>query len=236
MIGLRNFVFKFLYGFRGYPLKFADQTFQVDASLRRWNTECEHEVREAISTIVRPGDCFVDIGANFGMHTLVAASIAEKVFAFEPMPENARLLRRHLKLNGIEDRVVVEEAAVSNCVESVVTMNSPDKGFDVVASLNPTFDSFVEIEVANTRLDDYAAFLERPPDVIKIDVEGAELDVLHGGTRLFKEVKPTILLEVHPQVDEAQVMDLLKKFGYKANLLNEQREVGREFHLICESA
>lgn len=239
MIAVRDWLFEALNGFRGYPVRFGKDFYRLDASLRRWNTDGESAVREAIRNALSPGDWFADLGANFGLHTLPAADVvgpAGRVFAFEPMPRNAALLRRNLKLNRFAERVTVEEAAVSDGREPTLTLHASSAGLTMTASFEDSGNGGHRHEVRNLQLDDYTPFAERPPDVVKIDVEGAELKVLLGGRQLLTAAKPKLILEVHPNIEEDAALALLTEFGYSVRSLEGvEREEGREFHLFCEA-
>jgi FkbM family methyltransferase len=239
--GIRNLLFEALHGFRGYPVSFGEFCFRLDASLRRWDSDCETIVRETLVSLIQQGFWVADIGANFGMHALVAAEqVGEsgRVFAFEPMPKNANLLRRHADLNGFAACFVIEEAAVSNSVESMIEIMAPQDALAVTASLHWKVQGTVATQVRNLRLDDYAAFAERSPDLVKIDVEGAELDVLRGGERLLSRSHPILLLEVHPRQlasadsQPSEVESLLGDLGYQFAQL-QKVEGDREYHLLC---
>src|SRR6266853_1172718 len=69
---IKILLFRLRYGFRGVPITFQGRVLRLDESLRRWNPSAEREVQAVICQHLRPGDVFVDVGANFGMHALLA--------------------------------------------------------------------------------------------------------------------------------------------------------------------
>ena len=149
--------------------------------------------------MIRPGDVVLDIGANFGLHTLLAAHIigpAGRAFAFEPVPANLRLLRRNVRLNGFHDRVSIIPSAVSNSTQAQLPFSIPSGDLSVTAFLTTEGNGSSTRMVPNVRLDDYRNF-RRPARLIKIDVEGAELGVLKGAEELISSDRPVILAEVH---------------------------------------
>src|SRR5260370_32799126 len=107
---IKNLLFRLRYGFRGVPITFQGRVLRLDESLRRWNPSAEREVQAVICQHLRPGDVFVDVGANFGMHALLGASCVEStghVYAIEPVPFNYRLLERNIALNNFQTRVTI---------------------------------------------------------------------------------------------------------------------------------
>jgi len=162
----------------------------------------EHESKESdfILSSLPPGGVFVDVGANIGWHTLKAArhlGDGGKIYAFEPSPPNVVRLRRNLELNGITN-VVVEEVALSDKEETVQMASSRTRsGNATMADREAPTQSF---EVTCIRLDDYARKHSlRGMDVVKIDVEGAELLVLRGMNGILRGPHPPVLLcEVNP--------------------------------------
>jgi hypothetical protein len=116
---LKNLLFRILHGFRGYPKEIHGIPFRVDESLRRFENGGEETVQEILNTQLKQGDLYVDVGANYGLHAMLAAHyVGEtgRVFAFEPVPTNLRLLQRNLKLNGFQERSKVFPCALNSTV------------------------------------------------------------------------------------------------------------------------
>src|SRR5688572_16199782 len=133
----------------------------------------ELDTARLIKILLRPGDHFVDAGANLGYFTLLAAARvgpSGRVSAFEPHPLNRARLLEHLRDNDLEDRVRVYDVALSD-QEGVATMHMPppQSGNHGMASLFAAGDA---VEVKTARMDDMP--LGPLPKLIKIDVEGAE--------------------------------------------------------------
>ncbi|MBD2156181.1 FkbM family methyltransferase [Leptolyngbya sp. FACHB-16] len=244
---LRDSFFKLWYGFRGVPRTLGKHSVRFDESLRRWELEAEDVAIQAIQQYLHPGQVFVDVGANFGLHTLHAAKqVGEQgfVFAFEPVPSNLKLLRRNIALNGIEHQVLIVPSAVSNQTEATLSFHVPDEEIPVTASLS-TAEQSRSIQVANVRLDDYWEMVNRPIHLIKIDVEGAELEVLRGAENLLQRWRPHLLIEVHgfalpafgSSVEELQ--DFLTKLGYQEHRLESAHFSGKDYYqaiYLCQSA
>jgi FkbM family methyltransferase len=167
----------------------------------------------AFAKAVVQGAVVYDVGAHVGFYSLLASSRvgpSGKVYAFEPLDRNLRYLRLHVTLNNLQNCVILEEA-VCNRVgtlpfsaaawESSMGRLSPD-GEKLVPST--TLDSCIYGEKGFS-----------PPDIVKIDVEGAELEVLEGATRALTEFHPTIFLEVHGTQLHADCLAFLQAKGYQ---------------------
>jgi len=147
----------------------------------------EPGTRRVLSKLLVPGTTFVDVGAHIGLLTLAGAravGASGKVLAIEPVPLCFELLRRSLTINGLAERVEGKCQAVgahhAHCkffVRDVLGHSSLTRG---------EFAAGDEIEVSVTSLDELVRPGQRV-DLIKIDVEGAELEVLEGMTRIIAE-------------------------------------------------
>ena len=154
--------------------------------------EFEPGLRRLLERVLEPGMVFLDVGAHLGLHTLAAArrvGNSGHVFSFEPTPVTYKLLCQTLRLNGLDDCVTARRAAAGREDTTkplyVGTISSHNSLYPL-----PGAETTVEVEVV--QLDN-----ELPPgqhvDVAKIDVEGAELDVLYGMSRIIAE-NPGILI------------------------------------------
>jgi FkbM family methyltransferase len=151
-------------------------------------------VMDCCNTLLRPGDVFYDIGANAGVFALDFAKAVPNldVYAFEPQPTLARHLRLSVAENGF-DRVRLFEVLLGS---SEGTGSLYITSHAVHASTIPREHKFEQIKVPMRTLDALIRQNEvRPPDVIKIDVEGAELDVFKGASHLLHTYRPSIVFE-----------------------------------------
>lgn len=133
---------------------------------------------------LREGDLFVDVGANVGTYTVLASGVCRaKSWAFEPAPDTARHLRRNVEANGLQDLVVVHEAAVGPAESEVAftvglgTMNKVvnDSGAECRAVHQTTLDALIK---------------DHNPCMLKIDVEGYEEEALAGAKGTLR--KPSL--------------------------------------------
>jgi len=188
--------------------------------------EREERLLEVVSS--RHLRCVFDIGAHLGLHTLFYAAIADQVVAFEPAPRNYARLVENLGLNG---RTNVSTWNVALSDRSAV-LDFLDNGISQTGTLLTNAQharSFKKIRVRAYRLDD----LDLPaPDLMKIDCEGAELQVLRGAAETLRKHRPIVHLEVHPRlgVSEAEVQEFLHSAGYTI----QSRQKGDEMHYLCD--
>jgi len=134
---------------------------------------------------------FYDIGACVGSYSLMAAARGATVVAFEPLRENIRGLVRNVNLNGLEDKITIVEAAVSSEPAKMHVHPDMPAGYGL-GSLVELEGKTEEVEVMTTSLDD-AVKLYGQPTHIKVDVEGAEIQVFSGGRETFKHVQSVIV-------------------------------------------
>jgi FkbM family methyltransferase len=192
----------------------------------------EAEEVQFARSVLRPGDTAVDVGAHIGFFTmLMAAAVGEtgRVYAFEPFDANADLLERSLTENRFESRVVFQRAAVGAAAGSATLtfpMESLNSGGayllrDGTAPLAGNQKKAVPL-VALDALD-----IRRPVRFIKMDVEGAEPQVIRGAALILKQDRPVILSELHPtQLDRASgvtaddFLDQLRALGYRAQAID----------------
>lgn len=154
----------------------------------------EHEV---FSSLVRPGMTVLDIGANVGFYSLIASKLAGpegRVVAFEPSERERRRLAAHLRLNRARNVTVRAHAlGERDEIATLHVVDESDSGCNSFrpGNVGPTTATVVDVK----RLDDCIPS-GRPVDVVKLDVEGAELAVLRGGERLFRQARPVLLCEI----------------------------------------
>jgi len=171
----------------------------------------------------------VDVGAHIGFFTMQMASVVGAtghVFSFEPLAANADLLERSLAENRYADRVTFARAAVG-ARDGTATLTFPPEtlnsgGAYLLRDGTEPLHGNLAAPIPIVALDD--AVTRRPVRFIKIDVEGAEPQVLRGARRLLREDRPTILSELHPtQLDRASgtsaaaFLREIGEIGYRAH-------------------
>ncbi|MGB8986949.1 MAG: FkbM family methyltransferase [Candidatus Sulfotelmatobacter sp.] len=178
---------------------------------RCWLGFYEFKKQALISSMVRPGTIFYDVGANVGFYSLLAAALVGpegQVFAFEPLPRNLAYLRKHLELNRVSNVEILELAiAEQNGIASFIREPS---GF--MGRLSDTGG----LPVAVATLD---SLLEKgrlvPPHSIKMDIEGAELLALRGAATCIQQYRPLIFLATHGRDVHTACCNLLKSWDYE---------------------
>lgn len=180
-----------------------------------------------LKIIVKPGDVVWDVGANIGLYSrwFITKLGAIKVFAFEPMSENLPDLYYNLKIGNILDKVTVCPFAISENdgqvefqVDNIQSASGAiDSVYNGKASRARSAIGLEPVtEIVNTRCIDSIvqekAVLK--PDVIKVDIEGAELMLLLGGKKYFSENSPKLLIETHGLEVSKKCIEFLFDLGY----------------------
>lgn len=152
------------------------------------------------------GNCF-DIGANVGLYSLLFSKRAKSVYSFEPFPRNIYYLKRNLFLNKIINVNVIPYA-----VSNVDGFSNFEEGENFSTG---KLDFKGNLKVKTMRLDTFIKLNNIDPDLIKIDVEGAEYDVLRGAEFLLENYKPIIFLSTHGIKIKEMCFKYLRKLNYK---------------------
>lgn len=201
----------------------------------------EEPVQEALAALLRPGCAFYDVGANTGFFSLIAARLVGtggSVYAFEPVTENAVAVRKNSELNNFTNLKVFEVAVGRCCGSEELLLTDWDGGSTLSTSAVRTSEPVSKRTVRVVSLDEFIpAEHLRKPDLVKIDVEGVELEVLRGMTKTIAESKPILLYEVDDGKKETfdrrwkELDDYVATFGYrithlKASYANNEWNVG----------
>jgi FkbM family methyltransferase len=170
-----------------------------------WNRS-EPEQLQAAHRLSQGKRCCFDIGAHAGLYSLVFAGHAERTCAFEPWPPNISWLMRTLAWNSAS-RITVLPWAIS----SQTGLQAFEEGAHSSMGRLETSGTFPVFAVS---LHDFIAHYGLEPELMKVDVEGAETDVLRGGIDFLRERKPAILLSVHGPDRRRECLELLAEIGY----------------------
>ena len=180
----------------------------------------DYPLTHLIQTLIKPGMVFFDVGANIGFVSLVAATKCERVFAFEPLPSNLKHVRRNLELNHLRNVTVVDRAVGNR--EGTATLYVPESQNTGLASLNEMAGTQT-IEIPVITLDGFVRDRQLSRvDLIKIDIEGAEVMAFEGGRELLsRSDAPDVIFEAHPGSEAAK---WLAASGYRIYEFRLQRE------------
>ncbi|MDH5495800.1 MAG: FkbM family methyltransferase [Candidatus Bathyarchaeota archaeon] len=202
-----------------------------------------HET-ELFKRAVRKGMIVVDLGANIGWYTLIAAKLVGKkgkVYAFEPEPDNCALLRKNVQLNGYSN-VIIERKAVLDRYGSIrLFLNSDNLGDHRIYD---SHDGRKSITVEGTTLDEYFRNEHDNIDVIKIDIQGAEMAALLGMDRVIKANENLkMFIEFGPTAisrsgfSPREFLNKLFEYGFKIYVIEIQKEFTEQTHVdeIMES-
>ena len=175
--------------------------------------------------LMRRSRSFLDVGANAGYYTLMALAVdpSIEILSLEPNPRAYRELQFNLQLVADAESVTCLNCGAAESAVSSASLHVPrvsGTGGGSLRDLHPNEGAPEVIAVALAPLDELA--LGRSVDLMKIDVEGAELSVLRGARRLLERSRPTIMIELmrkwmgaygnHPQ----DAVHLLTNLGYQA--------------------
>ena len=190
-----------------------------------WLGTAEKEKRVIFEKCLRANNVVYDIGANVGYYSLMSSVGVGKngtVHAFEPSPRNINFLKKHLEINHINN-VTIHEVAVS---DKVGTVHFLDDGDPVARRISKTGGLEIETVSIDILID---TNIIAPPQHIKIDVEGAELEVLRGAKNLLSKNKPELFVETHDCFKEnihQNCIDFLKELGYNVKELEYNGSLG----------
>lgn len=187
----------------------------------------EPAIAQFITRFLRPGQVVFDVGAHLGEYTLLAAhrvGSTGRVYAFEPNPEMAEVLQRNVMLNQVTQVHVFETAAADHDGEAAFELHREASISALLSRTADRKDITRTIQVPVRSLDSVWEWMGNlPVNLIKIDVEGAELEVLKGATRLLKQppdYAPVLVFEYSPRNyarfghTGADVLEYLHQYGY----------------------
>lgn len=186
----------------------------------------EEDLFKVLVEKLSKGKVFYDLGAHWGYFSILASKIVGNegyVYGFEPMPQNFDRFSRNVEANGISN-VSCCQMAVSDKKGKVNFSNSDDS----YANTYIENDQTSSIEVETNSIDELMSTGFRPPDFIKIDVEGAELDVLHGSANTIQTFRPVIHLsthEIHLKGVDENCSKFIKELGYDLNLISSKKGI-----------
>ncbi|NBB86144.1 MAG: FkbM family methyltransferase [Bacteroidetes bacterium] len=171
------------------------------------------EEQQLLADVLEPGHVFYDLGANVGFYAVIGASLVGAtghVYAFEPFPKSASQAERNAQLNGFAHVTVVQRAVAATSGRTWLQTSGLHNAHRIGAP------NEVGMEVPVVSIDDFAREPGvRPPDVVMMDVEGAEVDALLGMMEVIRVHRPTLLVEVHWKGEDLRtVFRDLEHLGY----------------------
>lgn len=200
--------------------------------------DCEAETSQFFRQVLKPGMTFMDCGANIGFYTLLASRLVGpqgRVFSFEPTPSSFQRLQGHLRENQASNVTALAVGLGAADGRTAIFQNSSGDNHGM-NSLFPAPDAAsigdCEIRTIDGLLDSGAV---TRPEVLKIDVEGAELPMLIGGSSLFRGPRaPIMVIELSNHTMEPagySPEDLVRFILAKRPYRIEWRHAGRTYHV-----
>lgn len=172
--------------------------------------------------------CVLDVGGHIGLVAMPASQVVAaggRIYAFEPGAANLRYLRRHLELNRIDNVDVVDALVGDRDGDAVFFEQAGPTGQNsVVVKKNHAL--YTQTTHRQVTLDAFCDTRGLTPDVVKIDVEGAEIMVLRGARQMLARCRPVIFLSVHPHEltllgsSVAELSGLIDQLGYRCQEIN----------------
>ncbi len=176
--------------------------------------EREQDAHDLILSLLKPGDIFIDVGANIGYYTILASNIVKSdgaVIAFEPMAETFRCLETNCKLNRLRNVTLIPRAAWNNEGTMPITVRG---GFYGMASMKE--DKGNSVLVHTIPLDKVCQKYNRI-QMVKIDAEGAEYEILRGAESTLNKVK---YLVIECGSDYDRIVHMLENSNFSVRKLN----------------
>lgn len=209
-------------GHKMYIIK-SDDTVSEELIINKTWESLETEV---FKQNIKNGDTVIDLGANLGYYSLIAARIVGekgKVYAFEPDEENFQILEKNIKANNYKNIIPVK-MAVSDKIGNIKLYLSPgNKGDHRIYDQNAGRNT---VTIKSTTLDNY--FKNQKVDLIKIDIQGSEMDAIKGAKKIInanKNIK--VITEYQAELLEANnskpvdYLNLLTSLGFELYDINQ---------------
>jgi FkbM family methyltransferase len=181
--------------------------------------------------LVQPGMVFLDIGANVGYYTLMAANLMKgngRIYSFEPSPANYELLVKNIEVNGYTTVTAVPKAVSNNLGKTEFFLDKINIGGPSLCRDNMPVTAGT-IEVETTTLDD---FFEREVgdtriDLIKTDAQGAEGKIFEGAENIIENNQLTVIMEFWPfglenmGTDPLGLLQRIQSYGFEISTIDE---------------
>ena len=194
-----------------------------------WYGYYEKELGDLLNKIVKPGDVFLDLGANIGYFSLLVATNfpSVKVISFEPVQELFQNMNDNISLNSIKNISTVHAAVGETSEEKELFVAAPDN-LGMSSFYQPGNYSGKTERVKVVTIDDWfkTSGLSKM-DVIKLDIEGSELAALKGMKEILQKQKPILIVEVNPEtlsmfnLKPSDIYDYLKQLNFEGFLILE---------------
>ena len=217
------------------PLKLGKDTIYVNSINRciaktLWESACMSDLEpELCKKTIKKGMTVLDIGANIGFFTMLFAKLVGKegkVFAFEPDPNNFRLLKKNIETNKYTNVVCVNKAVSNKTAPGTLFISEEHHGDHRIFDPN---DKRTSIDIQTISIDDFIKE-DTTVDFIKIDIQGAEYLAFEGMEKTLKKAQHiSIISEFCPallkkaQTDPMELLTKIKNLGFNIKYLDEDK-------------
>jgi FkbM family methyltransferase len=203
----------------------------------RTNGNYDKPKHKLLNRLLKPGMTFIDVGACVGDFSLLAAKLVGptgRVITFEPLPKNCACIRKSIEANGYGDIITLHEMAISNFVGNAALYIGKKSGWNSLNRWVPAPGKGVTDKTVTVRVSTLDSMLKDiVPDMVKVDVETAELEVLRGARRaLNKNPRMFLLVDLHADGREQMCVQMVRNMGF--TLYNEAMKVwhGVATHIV----
>lgn len=193
---------------RVYKKKIADNLFMYVSPAEHiqqqlfWYGCYEKEVGELIKLLLRPADVFLDIGANIGYFSLLAAhrQSSATIFSFEPVGMVFERLKGNISLNKVENvRAINAGVGEMNEIKKIYISGDDNTGMSSFYKPENYSGSYEQVQVIT--IDEwFKSCGETRIDLVKIDIEGSEFAALKGMNAVLQQFKPAVIVEMNPSL------------------------------------
>ena len=202
-------IYRFLFSYTGLYFKIGISKYGkfylhnkfLFSNFENWSSKHNSQFDVAID-LCKKKKIIIDIGAHIGLFSLCAARNSEydsKIFAFEPGRLNYLFLKNHLKKNYFQNKIISYKLLIGNDFKITELFTEDEvSGKNSISNYNQKFKNSEKIQ--QTTIDFFCKENKIAPEIIKIDAEGAELDILKGSVNILKVYHPIIFLSVHPKI------------------------------------
>lgn len=196
-----------------------------------------------MASIVEADDVCVDVGANFGWYTTLMGSKAKKTFAFEPLARSFEFLSRNVELNSLNGRAIPKNAAVGaepGSIRLVIDGSENESGLAHVAGPGESGSQEVELVTLDSELSENIGQIS----LMKMDVEGSEIEVIRGASKVLGCDNPPVIVAeannealVHLGSSRDELCSLIRSHGYEIDALTTDGKViaddGEADTIVC---
>ncbi|MCD6013249.1 MAG: methyltransferase FkbM family [Flavipsychrobacter sp.] len=221
-----RFLYYFVYGSSGKKIVINGEEYTVSAHIARGvSSRIDEAPLKVLSGLAGQVNVLFDIGGNIGV---IAAMLAKKmkagsvIYSFEPVPLSFEYLQDTARVQTGNARIVPVNNAVSNATEKIYFTNDGVSCLNQISAENTT----ETIAITPIRIDDFCRANNIVPELIKIDIEGAEYLALDGMRQTLKNNDCIVVVEIHTQqltssnIDNGMFASLINDIGYKAYSVN----------------